>query len=106
MWMNSQDDRDGFSQAVRIRSLKDWDWIHPESLASDEVWQALLDLASDNVAIYMWMDSQDDRDGFSRTASLRSLKLLDGTLTTLRLHWSDERYCITSCVYEYSDLYQ
>ena len=22
------------------------DWIHPESLASDEVWQALLDLAS------------------------------------------------------------
>ena len=25
------------------------DWIHPESLASDEVWQALLDLASANL---------------------------------------------------------
>ena len=25
------------------------DWIHPESLVSDEVWQALLDLASTNL---------------------------------------------------------
>ena len=42
--------RPGLASDDRFASLtEDLDYIHPESLASDEVWQALLDLASDNV---------------------------------------------------------
>ena len=50
MWVDSQDPG-WILMCGSLSSLKDWDWIHPESLASDEVWQVLLDLASDNVAV-------------------------------------------------------
>ena len=43
---NLKSNRSGVVTALPRFARPGRDWIHPESLASDEVWQAPLDLAS------------------------------------------------------------
>ena len=57
--MTEPGDRSGIVTALPRFARPERDWIHPESLASDEVWQAPLDLASANlqreIYILVWV---------------------------------------------------